>query len=702
MSRLFNGPTTADRITFGVGSGAVPPDEGPITVAALCRFTGSATTGTYWLVEGNTSANVGIWGLLVDTNKWFIDNDFTAGGPTLIHSSWMWVVVTKASGSSTPRWHIRDIGAAGAWSHTNGAGAVGDGTGTLSKILVGGPSNTTAANTWQGDVAAIATWTAVLTDLQIEAACTLAASDLKAAVPGSLWRFNQASTGTAVNDDMPGGANQTAISGTSVDSSEATGWNSSITSPYHLWSTQTPAAPDVNESQNTTVATAFTLTEAGSCVGGEFYGPVTVSGTFAVELWQVTADDSPADTGTGTLLASATAGTVTASAWNTVMFSSPVALDTTHTYRLALATSAGRYAATGAFFASAPLINGNIVAPKDQGTTGIGTVANGTYLDASITGYPLHTFNSTAYLVGPLMAFGAVPWTKDVVETYRVFAGFTKDVVERYRVTNGFTKDVVERYRVTNAIAKDVIERYRLYAGFTKDVAETYRVTNGFTKDVVETYRVTNAFTKDVVERYRVTNALTLDVVERYRVFAGFTKDVVETYNVLGGTAWTKDVVERYRITNAFTKDVVERYRVTNALTKDVVERYRLFAGFTKDVVETYNVLGGTAWSKDIIERYRVYATFTGDVVERYRILNPLAKDVVERYRVLNGLSKDVVERYRVYASWTRDLVERYKVLSATPPVALRTNATAYLTPSTARAMLAPAYAVADLDDVTT
>lgn len=168
-----------------------------------------------------------------------------------------------------------------------------------------------------------------------------------------------------------------------------------------LYTTQTPALTDVSEGQNTTVATTVVFAAAGNVKGGRFYAPATVSGTFAIALWQITADDNPADTGTGTLLASATAGTVTAGAWNTVTFSSPVAVDTSHAYRIGLRTSAGRYTATGNFFGSA-LTNGNITAPADQASVAIGTVANGTFIDASVTAYPIHTFNKNGYFVDPV------------------------------------------------------------------------------------------------------------------------------------------------------------------------------------------------------------------------------------------------------------------------------------------------------------
>lgn len=296
------------------------------------------------------------------------------------------------------------------------------------------------------------------------------------------------------------------------------------------------------------------------------------------------------------------------------------------------------------------------------------------------------------------------PFSKDVVERYRVYNAISKDVVERYRVTNTWTKDVAETYRVLNAISKDVVERYRVYGAFSKDVAETYRILGAFSKDVIERYRVLGAFSKDVVETYRVLGAFSKDVIERYRITNGFTKDVAESYSILSGVAFSKDVVERYRVLNGWTKDVAESYRVYNAISKDVIERYRIYAALTKDVVERYRitnafsldvaerytVLSGTQFAKDVVERYRIYNPITADVVERYRILAPLTRDVVERYRVLGTLSKDVVERYRLYGGWSTDVIERYRIISSIIPAPLPENGRAYLGPALATADLGP------------
>lgn len=220
MSRLFNGGVSADSITFAVGN--APPDEGPITMAALVK----PATATNWLgwVMAGIAGGANIWSMLVFNQKWFIERDFSAGsGP--FTTDWYWAVVTKASGSTLPRWHFKNVTTGGAWSHTDAANTVTDGTGPITSLRVGNDSAGSTGDAWHGNIAACATWTSALADLAVEAACTLAASDLAAAAPGWMVRLNQANVATPVTDDTGGGGDQTAISGTSVDAAEPLGWS---------------------------------------------------------------------------------------------------------------------------------------------------------------------------------------------------------------------------------------------------------------------------------------------------------------------------------------------------------------------------------------------------------------------------------------------------------------------------------------------
>lgn len=371
MARRF---TSTDVLTISTGS---IPTARAGTWIVLFRPYDSAfdilTTNTDILTSlTGTSA---VQALFLDSSKIFSNQDF-GGGATAPSdkNTWYAMAFTKASGSAAVRYHLAAVG--GAYTHT-ASGTVADGTAGITSFIFGkGPIKGAA----KMDIAAAAVWTSALSDSAIDALGTTSMDTWLAASPVGAWQFNQASTGTNVND-LVGSANQTALTGTSVTTDPA-GWS------YH----------------------------------------------------------------------------------------------------------------------------------------------------ASTT-----------------------PFTKDVVERYRVLNSVTKDVVERYRVTNAFTKDVVDTYRVLNSLTKDVIERYR--------------VTNALVKDVVESYRVLNSLSKDVIERYRVTNALTKDVVETYRALAVWSKDVIERYTILSGTAFTKDMVERYRVFRAITVDVLERYNVGDrvALPADVI-----------------------------------------------------------------------------------------------------------------------------------
>jgi hypothetical protein len=223
VSRSFAASST-DLLTFAAGS--APPDQGPITVALLARAT-NVGNFTGWAVQGRKTTT-GLWSILVDSGKLFCENDFGSGGPA--HSNdWCWFVMTKASGSVIPRWHKLDITTPAAWVHVNDSGNVADGTGPVDNILVGGDAST--SHVWRGEIGMIATWASVLSDAQVEAACTLAAADAFNAAPGWMVRFNQASVTTTVTDDTGNGGDQSARVGTSVGADDPPGFNYALTVP---------------------------------------------------------------------------------------------------------------------------------------------------------------------------------------------------------------------------------------------------------------------------------------------------------------------------------------------------------------------------------------------------------------------------------------------------------------------------------------
>lgn len=221
MSRSFNPTTGADSITFSVGN--APPDQGPITIAVLAKSLANTFTG--YLVNGRASGSV--WAALTSNNpdeRLFAESDFGNGVASVVNGSWRWYVITKASGSVQPRMHIWDLSSA--WTHTNNTANVGDGSGPITSLIVGG--NGSGSQGWRGSIAVVAAWDSALSDAAVEAAMTLKASDVFAASPKWMVRLNQASTATSVTDDTAGGGNQTALSGTTVDSDDPPGFSYSL------------------------------------------------------------------------------------------------------------------------------------------------------------------------------------------------------------------------------------------------------------------------------------------------------------------------------------------------------------------------------------------------------------------------------------------------------------------------------------------
>ncbi len=176
-----------------------------------------------------------------------------------------------------------------------------------------------------------------------------------------------------------------------------------------LFPAAAPTIPYVAEGVPVTISTGFYTTEDGTVTGCEFYAPSTVIGTFDAVLFSVTADDSPAESGTGTVLATATFGTLTPAANNQVMFSSPVAVTANTAYRIAVRTSHGRYTATPSFFNSYEQVSalGDLRAYAHGSTVGsMAFLANGSYIEG-VASYPFKTYNANCYFVSPIFELDA-------------------------------------------------------------------------------------------------------------------------------------------------------------------------------------------------------------------------------------------------------------------------------------------------------
>lgn len=131
---------------------------------------------------------------------------------------------------------------------------------------------------------------------------------------------------------------------------------------YSLFtSTQAPETLSDPDSAQVNLGVRFTASESGSIVGIKYYKGAGDSGTHVGSLW----------TSSGDLLATATFVNETASGWQYLMFSNPVAIAAGTTY-VASYRSNGHYAATGNFFTN-PYANGSLSTPSTAGVYAYGS-----------------------------------------------------------------------------------------------------------------------------------------------------------------------------------------------------------------------------------------------------------------------------------------------------------------------------------------
>lgn len=131
-----------------------------------------------------------------------------------------------------------------------------------------------------------------------------------------------------------------------------------------------------------TVGLSMVFASAGVIKSLKFYASSSLSGgTYTGGVYSIDTADTGTDdpgSGTGTQLATATYGTLTANTWNTVTLGSPLAVSAGVPYRIEGYTSVGRYGSTTGLFSSA-IVNGNITGIQTNTTVAGKNIRNGTY-----------------------------------------------------------------------------------------------------------------------------------------------------------------------------------------------------------------------------------------------------------------------------------------------------------------------------------
>ena len=149
--------------------------------------------------------------------------------------------------------------------------------------------------------------------------------------------------------------------------------------PCSIWQDGTPTgAADANDTSAVNLGVRFTAASSGFITGVRFYKECDNTGTHTGSLWS----------SSGTLLASGTFMGESASGWQELDFSSPVAVTAGMTYVASYHTDTGHYAFTSGGLAQ-PVANGPLTA----------LASGGVYAYGSGNDFPTGTFNATNYWV---------------------------------------------------------------------------------------------------------------------------------------------------------------------------------------------------------------------------------------------------------------------------------------------------------------
>lgn len=153
-----------------------------------------------------------------------------------------------------------------------------------------------------------------------------------------------------------------------------------------IWnSSSAPSLVDSNDGTPVEVGVKFRADSAGYITGVRFYKAATNVGTHVAHLW----------TSTGALLATATFTNETASGWQQVNFSEPVAVSAGTTYIVSYFAPSGHYSADTNYFAASGVDNPPLHALA-EGVDG----SNGVYIYTSSGGvFPVNSYDSTNYWV---------------------------------------------------------------------------------------------------------------------------------------------------------------------------------------------------------------------------------------------------------------------------------------------------------------
>ena len=190
-----------------------------------------------------------------------------------------------------------------------------------------------------------------------------------------------------------------------------------VNCPCSIWGTNvTPTTTDSGDPASIEVGVKFTTDASGYITGIRFYKASTNTGTHIGNLW----------TSTGQLLASATFTNESASGWQQVNFSQPVAVNPNTTYVASYFAPNGHYSDDGAYFYTVPQImqpESTVNSPPLHALQNTNGVVNGVYTYSGSSTFPTSSNDASNYWVDPV--FSVTPNASPTVTSVTPGSGAT-------------------------------------------------------------------------------------------------------------------------------------------------------------------------------------------------------------------------------------------------------------------------------------
>ncbi len=185
----------------------------------------------------------------------------------------------------------------------------------------------------------------------------------------------------------------------------------SVTCPCTIWpASAVPAIPSDNDTGSVNLGVKFRSDTAGYITGIRFYKGTGNTGTHVGTLWS----------STGQQLAQATFTNETASGWQQVNFSTPVAISANTVYVASYLAPNGRYAGDNGYFATQGVDNGVLHALRD-GVSG----GNGVYAYSATSAFPTSSYQASNYWVDVVFTPSIVDTTAPTIAARTPAAGAT-------------------------------------------------------------------------------------------------------------------------------------------------------------------------------------------------------------------------------------------------------------------------------------